>query len=303
MPMLLQPADRAVPQAVDRAAVVGCGGVLGVAWAIGLVAGLEHAGLNVRDADLLVGASAGAVAAAQLASSVPLQALLAEQFDAQAGQAEQFRPYSQAAVDAANQQLVDRVRGNLQQARQRIGAYALRSATVSADERRQIVRQRLALQDWPRQALKIVVVNVHSGEARVLDRDCGVDFVDAITASCAVPGVWPVVAIDDGHYMDGGIRSMTNADLAAGARSVLVIAPLGYSRANPVSGHLDAEIALLQSQGAQIHVIEPDAASLQAMGPNILDPSRRAEAAQAGWVQGLVAAGPASRIWNPHPAH
>jgi NTE family protein len=49
--------------------------------------------------------------------------------------------------------------------------------------------------------------------------------------------------------MDGGIRSLTNADLAWPADTVLVIAPLGYGDGNPVSGHLRAEVAYLRERG------------------------------------------------------
>ena len=98
--------------------------------------------------------------------------------------------------------------------------------------------------------------------------------------------------------MDGGLRSMTNADLAIGVKRVLVISPLGYSDANPVSGHLREEVRQLQGQGASVLVLEPDPASLAAIGLNILDPSRSPAAAQAGLQQGRQRAAQVSAFWQ-----
>ena len=98
--------------------------------------------------------------------------------------------------------------------------------------------------------------------------------------------------------MDGGLRSMTNADLAMGAKRVLIISPLGYSDANPISGHLRKEARQLQTQGASVLVLEPDAESLAAMGSNILDPSRSPAAAKAGLQQGRQLAALVSAFWK-----
>jgi NTE family protein len=164
--------------------------------------------------------------------------------------------------------------------------------------RREIVAARLPQAEWPMRRLGVVAVDADSGEHRLFHRDSGVGLADAVTASCAVPGTWPVVAIGERRYMDGGIRSMTNADLAAGAPHVVVVAPLGYSEGNPVSGHLRAEVALLQAAGAQVDVIVPDAPSLEALGDNVLDPARCAPSAQAGLAQGLALAPGLAARWN-----
>jgi NTE family protein len=145
--------------------------------------------------------------------------------------------------------------------------------------------------------LKLVAVDAETGEGRFFESASGADFVDAVAASCAVPGAWPVVCIGGRSYMDGGIRSMTNADLAAGAARVLVLAPLGYSEGNPVSGHLHAEVEVLRKAGAEVSVVVPDPASLEAMGENVLDPSRRPPSAQAGLLQGQALAAALRPLW------
>ncbi len=284
---------------MKRIAVLGGGGVAGIAWASGIVAGLARRGLQVAQADGFIGTSAGSVVGTQLACGVSPEELLAAQLTPGDDSPERARPYSQAEADARNRALMDKVSGNLAAARQRIGAFALRSETVPAAERRAIVAARLPQSHWPTRALRVVAVDTASGEHRVFDRHSGIELVDAITASCAVPGAWPAVCIEGRHYMDGGIRSLTNADIAIGAASVLVIAPLGWAEGNPVSGHLRAEVARLRETGARVKVIVPDPASAEAMGDNVLDPARRAPSARAGLAQGLREAATVATEWRP----
>ena len=157
---------------------------------------------------------------------------------------------------------------------------------------------RLPYYAWPQRWLGVVAIDANSAEYELFDRDSKVELIDAVTASCAVPGTWPTVEIAGRHFMDGGIRSMTNADLALGASHVVVLAPLGYSENNPVSGHLRAEVALLQASGCVVDVIVPNDAALQALGDNVLDPSRCIPSANAGLAQGLDLAALLAKCWN-----
>ncbi|MFC9551428.1 patatin-like phospholipase family protein [Rhodococcus sp. NPDC056960] len=61
----------------ERALVLGGGGSTGNAWEIGVVAGLCDAGLDVTEADLIIGTSAGSTAAAQLSVATTAAELLA----------------------------------------------------------------------------------------------------------------------------------------------------------------------------------------------------------------------------------
>lgn len=283
---------------MKRMVVLGGGGVAGIAWASGVIAGLARDGADLARADGFIGTSAGSVVGAQLACGAAPEDLLAAQLAPAADSREQLRPYSQSAADAQNRKLVDKVGGDLNAARRRIGAFALRSETVPPEARRAIVAARLPQAAWPTHWLGVVAVDADDGEYQLFHRGSGVDFTDAVAASCAVPGAWPVVTIAGRRYMDGGIRSLTNADLAQGARHVVVLAPLGYSDGNPVSGHLRAETALLEATGTRVHVIVPDAASLDALGDNVLDPARRAPSARAGLAQGLAHAAALATAWN-----
>ncbi len=288
---------------MKRIAVLGGGGVAGIAWATGVVAGLARGGFDLAEAEGFIGTSAGASLGAQLAAGFEAERLLQAQLEPPADSKEVLRPYSQAEADASNQRLLDKVSGDLGAARRRIGAFALRSETAAPDLRRAIVAARLPSETWPDRWLGVVAVDVDSGEHRLFDRDSDVGLIDAVTASSAVPGAWPPVGIAGRHYMDGGIRSMTNADLAHGASHVVVLAPLGYSEANPVSGHLRAEVAALRAGGARVDVVVPDADSQEALGDNVLDPAARTPSALAGLQQGLALAGELAGAWTtiPHP--
>jgi len=99
-----------------------------------------------------------------------------------------------------------------------VGAtFALATDTVTEPERRRVIECRLPSHEWPSRALKTVAVDAGSGEPRVLDSASGVSLVDAVTASTAVPGVWPPATIEGRRYIDGGVRSSANADCALGA--------------------------------------------------------------------------------------
>ena len=89
-----------------------------------------------------------------------------------------------------------------------------------------MIEARLDGVGWVGDRLRVVVVEATSGDRQVLAASSGVDLVDAVTASCAVPGVWPPVTIAGSRYVDGGIWSVANADLAAGCDRILVLAPL-----------------------------------------------------------------------------
>lgn len=119
----------------------------------------------------------------------------------------------------------------------------------------------------------------------VFDRTSGVDLVDAVAASCAVPLVTPPVTIGHQRYIDGGMWSSTNAGAARGADDVVVIAPMPRSATE--AGSIRAQLAA--TGATRTAVITPDRAARAAMGPNPTDPGRRADAARAGERQAVEA--------------
>jgi NTE family protein len=270
---------------MSDALVLGGGGVAGIAWITGLLAGLADAGQDVSGAELIVGTSAGSAVAAQLGSGLSLEELYARQTE----------PELQAAEIMAEVNLEDfaaqltTAMGNaatMPQMRRSVGAWALGVETVSESARRAAIESRLPSHTWPTRVIKIIAVDAESGEPRVFDNSSGVNLVDAVAASCAVPGVWPPATIGGRRYVDGGVRSGTNADHAAGASRVLLIAPMGAPDMFPTEMPFEQAVAGLRAGGATVALIEPDEASQAATGTNPLDPSTRGPAAEAGRTQG-----------------
>ncbi len=283
---------------MGHALVLGGGGLAGIAWEIGLLAGLDEASprnstLALRDADLVIGTSAGSAVAAQLASGLPLPELLARQTD----------PAKQSPEIAADIDM-DKVGElfGLGQAptdraalRRQIGRVALLSETVSGAERHAVIEARVPVDAWPaEQRLLIVAMDANTGEERVFDRDSGVSLVDAVAASCAVPAVWPPVTIGDTRYVDGGVRSAENADLAAGHEIVLVLQAMEL----PDVTDLADQVESLRAQGSTVLVVKPDADVLVAMGANPLDPAVRTPTAVAAQRQGAVLATEIAAFWR-----
>jgi NTE family protein len=250
----------------------------------GLLLGLAEAGQDISQADVVVGTSAGSTVAAQLASGLPLSDLYARQTDP----ALQSREIA-AEIDLENFGQENGELGAAATPEEMLlaaGAFALKAKTVPEADRRAAVESRLPSYDWPAWPLKITAIDCESGELRVFDGSDGVSLVDAVAASCAVPGVWPPVTIGGRRYMDGGTRSMDNADLAAGARRIVVVSPFGTSGDFPAPIQLSDVVARLETDGSQVTVIAPDEASTAAFGVNPLDPATRGPAAQAGLAQG-----------------
>jgi NTE family protein len=138
-----------------------------------------------------------------------------------------------------------------------------------------------------------VAVDAESGAVRVFDRESGVSLIDAMAASCAVPGVWPPVTIGARRYVNGGVRSSDNADLAIGAARVVIVSPLGWDSPLPSLFPLRSVVSQLRADGTEVTVLAPDAASAAAIGPNPLDPATRTPAAEAGRAQGRAGLSPA----------
>jgi NTE family protein len=296
------------PQVVhDVALVLGGGGAAGQAWQVGLIAGLAEAGRDLTEAaDLVVGTSSGSTTAAWVRSGIPPAELLASVLSepnrpvGQHGERppslpvdtvfERMRAIGAAATSAAD----------LQRA---MGAFGLESDSIlgpaAAGQRRAMVAARLPRHEWPDRPMIVVALDAHTGELAAFDRDSGVDLVDAVTAATALPGGTPTVSINGARYINGGVRSGENADLASGYANVVVLSPFGGRtgplpegqfeglRREPEWGtDLPSQVEALRKQGSRVEVITPDPDSRAAMGTNQMDPAARIPAARAGFAQG-----------------
>ena len=277
----------------DQALVLGGGGVAGIAWITGLLAGLAEAGQDVTGADVIIGTSAGATVAAQVGSGLPLDDLFARQTQPALQSREIPVELDLDKLAADWGEIMTGVTSGEEMLR-RAGAYALAADTVPEAKRRAVIESRLPSQAWPSRRVQLVAVDAETGQPYVFDSQSGAELVDAVAASCAVPGIWPPVTIGGRRYIDGGVRSIDNADLAEGSERIVVISPLGYDSPIPSPQPLRQVVGQLRDQGSEVIVMAPDQASAAAIGANPLDPATRVPAAEAGRAQGrggLVDAG------------
>jgi len=287
--------------------VLGGGGVAGIAWMAGLLAGLADTGQDLTDADDIIGTSAGATIGAQVASGLTPADLYARQVDP-ALQSREITPSFDMEKYVADLGVWLTGVTSAEEGRRAMGRLALaaftepvpevdrpaaaptvpeadRSAvvsTVSEADRLAVISSRLPFHTWPTRSLRLVAVDAETGSPVVFTRSSGVDLVVAVAASSAVPGVWPPVTINGRRYIDGGVRTGHNADYALSASRVVILAPLGVE---DQSGQTDV-IADLRAGGADVTVIVPDEASLVAFGTNPLDPAVKVPTAEAGRAQG-----------------
>ena len=289
------------------ALVLGGGGSAGNAWLIGVIAGIFDGGLDVTDADLIIGTSAGSTAAVQIATAVP-----SELFTAILEPPSQPRPVAPgsgvgrapvgpavnhmertARIIAASQDAADM--------RRRMGLGALEldaESDGSAQTRwRAITASRLPSQSWPDRRMLITAVDARTGEPVVFDRESGVDLVDAVAASTSSGAPYRV---GDNRYIDGGYRrSSENADLAAGYERVLVLSPFGGRSLHPAhwGTHLATQVDELRAGGSRVETIFPDSTSEHMFGANAMDLSLRPPAARAGYDQGRALAERLPKFW------
>jgi NTE family protein len=169
----------------------------------------------------------------------------------------------------------------------------------TVEQHRAVVAARLPCHEWPARPIIVVAVDAHTGEVATFDRDSGVDLVDAVTAGTALPGSAPTIIINGARYINGGVRSPENADLASGYANVVVLSPFGGRSGTLPEGQfeglrrppewgmdLEDQVEALRTQGSRVEVITPDADSQAAMGTNQMDPVTRIPAARAGFAQG-----------------
>ena len=269
----------------DQALVLGGGGVAGIAWTTGLLTGLAEAGQDVTGADLIIGTSAGATVAAQVGSGLPLDDLFARQTQPALQSREIPVELDLDKLAADWGEIMTGVTSGEEMLR-RAGAYALAADTVPEAKRRAVIESRLPSRAWPTRRVQLVAVDAETGQPYVFDSQSGAELVDAVAASCAVPGIWPPVTIGGRRYIDGGVRSSDNADLAQGSERIVIISPLGYDSPIPSPQPLRQVVGQLRDQGSEVIVMAPDQASAAAIGANPLDPATRVPAAEAGRAQG-----------------
>jgi NTE family protein len=269
--------------------VLAGGGLAGIAWETGILRGIADTAPDVArrllEADVLLGTSAGSAVAAQVGSGASLDEL----FGRQVGDAS-YELDSGVDVGDIVELFINAMSvpgATKEEKLQRIGATALAVHTVAESVRREVIVHRLPSHDWPERALRITAIDVATGELVNFDKGSGVELIDAVAASCAVPGAWPPVTIGTRRYMDGGVGSTVNMAAAEDCDSVVVLVPAGEFTPSPFGDGAAAEVAAFPGAALAIYA---DDASLAAFGRNPLDPACRVPSANAGRAQGRAVA-------------
>lgn len=265
----------------ERTLVLGGGGITGIAWQAGVLAGLLENGVNVDKADRVIGTSAGAFVGAILVNGYDMKDYYYElderrdNNDRATLSSDIYRLWQNAFVVG---------RDDAQKVGQMLGDIVYtRPSHIDLEERKQAVRQRLGDVEW-KDILDITAINARTGDVGVFNSRSDVTLEDAITASGAVPGIWPHIRLNHSDCIDGGMVSPTNAMLAKGAKSIIILAPLADGLGMIPSVYDDAKQL---SEQSHVLVIQPDSASEAEIGNNIYNPENIIKVGNAGYRQGL----------------
>ena len=280
------------------AVVLGAGGIVGAAYHAGVLTALAEAGFDARDAELLVGTSAGSAVAATLRAGFPPLDLVPRNLG---------RPISPAALslvgDAVGPPTFDFRPTSLTRpslpssprllrhaARHPTKALAglLPTGTVSTDAIAERIDQLYGGREWPHDPLWICTVDLGSGDRVVFGRDGATAPIGtAVQASSSIPGFFRPVDHHGRRYVDGGAHSPTNADLITGTGFdiVVVVSPMsattaGQRVARPNARLLHArrlagEVRRIRASGTPVLTFQPTPADVTVMGRNAMDPRRR----------------------------
>ena len=309
---------------MTRALVLSGGGPVGIAWQTGLVAGLAAKGVDLREGDFILGTSAGSAVGAQLALGRDMATVL-ERYQRAASPAPASGSASASAVPSPGRaagtaaspgRMQDLMRvmaesaaskGTAEEARAIIGRFALEAETAPEE---QFVAGfgYLAGEVFP-DGYACTAVDAETGEFQVWDASTGAPLDRAVASSCAVPGIFPPITIAGRRYIDGGMRSGTNADLAAGHDKVLLVTLMAGARAanagNPADARMQRylermarEQQVLLDAGATIEQLGPDEESAAVIGVNLMDGRVGPAAAEAGFRQGQAVAAAVAEAWT-----
>jgi NTE family protein len=308
--------------------VLASGGTLGEAWMSGVLAGIEDAtGHDFRTTESFVGTAAGSlVAAALVAGQRPRRPKAGSGLPALTTGAtgDDVASETAAGIAAAQLSLPRAVLQNVAREALRFagaaatplapmalavgssGSTAVRAALLGrapgAD------RSLAAIHDGVSATgarfdgrLRVVAVDRGNGRRVVFGAPGGPDatVAQAVQASCSVPWIFAPVGIDGREYVDGGVWSNTNLDIAPASRMTQVlclnpIASLDIALASPfgllraIAGSTAAlETLALRSRGARVRMLGPAHDIARVMAPDLMDTRLRDEVLAGGYAQGL----------------
>lgn len=293
-----------------RALVLGGGGPVGVAWEIGLAAGLGASGVDLTLADHAIGTSAGSITGAKLMGGADLDDLVAR--SASMFEASAASSGADQIPDGAMNKLFELMMASADETHSpserlaAVGELALSSQTISEEAFVSGLAAEFAGETWPK-GYSCTAVDAASGEFVVWDESSNVSLPHAIASSCSVPAIYPPITINGRRYIDGGMRSALNADLAEGHDAVIIVSCMPLELPpflddprilNFFKREYDS-IEALRDTGVAVEVIVPDEEFLMisGMGMFLMDFTRVQTAADAGVRLGKQEADRLATIW------
>jgi NTE family protein len=291
---------------MNRGLVLGGGGIVGVAWEVGVMQGLSDGGIDLLGAaqpDAVIGTSAGSTVGALMAThTLDQMAELAQSPDG-AVVAMETVPLLDLEMMMECWAVWQALPDTKPETLATVGAYALRTKTVSQDRFVSSMTDVFGTA-WPSEKFRCTAVNASTGEFAVWGHDSDVTLDRALASSCSVPCIFPTITIQGQQYTDGGVRSPTSIDLLTGFKRVLVLAPIGSWEADsldaPAALAMKNESAVVEAAGGKVVTLMPDDQTNQAtlLTPlGRMDPDMRPIALTHGRRQGQELAGQITAWW------
>ena len=220
----------------QSALVLSGGGPVGIAWESGLIAGLAEAGVDLSEADFILGTSAGSFVGARLAMGAKPAELAAPFLAMEVTPSLESAAPPPPGAGATRPDMGKLIafmaelsagKRPAAEIRAEIGAWALSVSTVS--EEAFIASFGHSLGDlapdaWPDRPYACTAVDALDGAFKLWTAADGVGLARAVASSCSVPGIYPPITINSRRYIDGGMRPGSSVDLARGYERVVVIA-------------------------------------------------------------------------------
>lgn len=279
--------------------VLGGGGVVGIAWEVGVAAGLHEAiGFEARDAAVVVGSSAGSAAGALLTIGRPLDELVAQQRHVPSNAAPRPAPSSAAAgtsvvPDEIMRLLVSR-EGSIEDRARAIGPLAIAAPVALSEDAfvASFVRM-FGTDQWPETDLRATTADCQSGASVLLSKADGIDVARAVAASCAIPGFFPPIIVNGRRMMDGPRGGFYPGLVKEkGLEAAVFIGPVG---ALPEGLRSNPEMDELERMGIPVARIE-GGAGLASLGADLMDITARARAVDAGIIDGQAGAAAIAKV-------
>lgn len=266
----------------NHALVLGGGGSYAIGWELGYLSALAEEGIEVRQLDLVIGTSGGAQAAAAITSNQNWEEIFQQQI---VPKSDEEPPHQDMGTIIAKYNEIAKKSTNSKDWLKNYSLFALENNKFDESIHLNRLKKRILVKEWP-DNLMITAIDAKKSERVVFTAESKVEIHKAMSSSGSLPGVWPATTIGDRKYYDGGCHSMDNADLAIGAKKVLILSP-NLPVVTPYT--LDEAMKNLEENGSEVKLITPSQEvvdKLFELGGNTVDTKIRPEIAKIAKEQG-----------------